>query len=419
MLWRRPRLGAGLLALAVVSLWTALRAATRGLPVARPVVVMSPFREDADTLRKNETLSDLLGRHQLAGAEMVALLNAAPWMNPRRLRAGQVFEFRDDAGDARPERVRARLSSDGLLWLRRTPDGQWRGEVERIEWAPGPVRITARVRSTLYETLSALIPDSVLPAAERDRMIWDLTDGVYGWEIDFTRDVVEGDRFQILFERLTSSLGEARYGRLLAAHLQTRKRDNPAYVLTSAGDGRNLYYDAQGRSLRRAFKLAPVPYRITSRFSPSRFHPILQSWRAHRGTDYHAPIGTSVGATGDGTVIRAGRWGDYGLMVAIRHVNGVETRYAHLSALARGVHAGARVQQSEVIGYAGMTGLATAPHVHYEFLKNGRYRDPRGVNLGDGTPLPAVRAGEFEAVRYHYDRLLNDAAPRILALGPT
>ncbi len=421
MPWRRPKLGAAPLvtALVVTGVWTALRAATRvSLPVARPVLVTAPFHEDADTLRRNQTLSDLLGRHQIAGGELVALLAAAPHINPRRLRAGQVFEFRYDAADPRPERVRARLSGDELLWLHRGTDGNWRGHVERVEWAPMPVRITSKVQSSLYETLSALIPDSVLPPAERDRMIWDLTDEVYGWQIDFTRDVVEGDRFQILFERLTSSLGESRYGRLLAAHLQTRGKDNAAYVMSAPADGRNLYYDPQGRSLRRAFKLAPVPYRITSRFSLSRFHPILQIWRAHLGIDYHASIGTPVNATGDGMVLRAGRWDDYGIMVGLRHVNGIETRYAHLSRIAQGIHPGARVQQGDVIGYAGMTGLASAPHVHYEFLKNGRQQDPRRVDLGDGTPLPAARRGEFAAVVYHCDRLLNDAVPRILALGP-
>lgn len=418
MAWRRPQLTGALWALAALGLLTALRAATRDdVPVAAPIVVSAPFREAADTMRRNETLSQLLGRHGMDGPELYALLAAAPALKPRRVPAGQVFEFRYREGAAQPERVRARLNADERLWLTRGADGGWTGAVERIEWSPVPVRITGAVRGSMYQTLWSLIPDSVLPAAERDRMIYDLTDGVFGWQVDFTRDVGADDEFEILFERLVSSLGEARYGRLLAAQLETRGRANSAFVLSDA-DGRNVYYDESGRSLRRAFKLSPVPYRITSRYSSSRFHPILRTWRAHLGVDYRAPTGSPVSATADGTVLRAGRWGGYGLMVGLRHVNGIQTRYAHLSHIAQGVRPGARVRQGDVIGYAGMTGLANAPHVHYEFLKNGHHVNPTRVDLGDGTPVPPARAAEFAAVRYHYARLLHAPAPPAVALGP-
>ncbi len=417
MFRQRPKVTAAVLALAVVGVWTALRASTDELPMAAPLVVTAPFRETSDVLRRNETLSDLFVRHAVDGRQLYALLAAAPALQPRRMRAGQVFEFRYRAHEPVPERVRTRLSADRMLWIRRSADGTWRSEIESVTWFPAPVRIVGTVKSSIYQTLWSLIPDSVLSAAERDRMIYDLTDGVFGWEVDFSRDVVAGDRFEILFERLTSTLGEARYGRVLAAELETRGRGNSAFVL-SDGDGKNVYYDEQGRSLRRAFKLSPVLYRITSRYSQSRFHPILRTWRAHLGVDYRAPVGAPVSATADGTVLRAGRWGGYGIMVGIRHVNGIETRYAHLSALARGVHRGARVKQGDVIGYAGMTGLATAPHVHYEFLKGGHHQNPRRADLGDGTPVPAGRMAEFEAVRYHYGRLLRGPAPHILAFGP-
>ncbi|MBI2401689.1 MAG: M23 family metallopeptidase [Gemmatimonadetes bacterium] len=416
MFGRRPRATLVLLALAAAGLWTALRAGENP-PLAAPILVTAPFRDVADTLRRNETLSHLFRRHAIEGAELYAVLSAAPSLQPRRAPAGQVFEFRYRGREPQPVRVRTRLGAEAMLRLRRSPGAAWRGEVERINWSPVPVRAVGAVRSSIYQTLWDLIPDSVLSGAERDRMIYDLTDGVFGWQIDFTRDLAEGDRFQILFERLTSDLGEARYGRLLAARLDTRGRHHTAFVL-SDDDGRNAYYDEQGRSLRRAFKLAPVSYRITSRYSSSRFHPILRTWRAHLGVDYRAPTGSPVDATADGTVIRAGRWGGYGIMVGIRHVNGIETRYAHLSRIARGVRPGVRVAQGDVIGYAGMTGLASAPHVHYEFLKYGQHRNPRPADLGDGTPVPAARMAEFEAARYHYGRLLNHPTPRILALGP-
>jgi murein DD-endopeptidase MepM/ murein hydrolase activator NlpD len=417
MFWKRPRVTIALLALAVAGVWTALRAATDDLPVAAPLVVTAPFRETSDVLRRNETLSQLFARNGLSGRELPALLAAAPSLKPRQARAGQIFEFRYYAASTVPDRVRARLGPSEQLWLRRSAESVWSGEIERVTWSPAPVRIVGTVRSSIYQTLWSMIPDFVLSGPERDRMIYDLADGVFGWEVDFSRDVVEGDKFEILFERLTSPLGEARYGRLLAAEVETRGHGNWAFVL-SDDDGKNVYYDEQGRSLRRAFKLSPVPYRITSRYTQSRFHPILRTWRAHLGVDYHAPIGAPVSATADGTVIRAGRWGSYGIMVGIRHVNGIETRYAHLSRLARGVHRGARVRQGDVIGYAGMTGLATAPHVHYEFLEGGHHQNPKRVHLGDGTPVPAGRVAEFQAVRERYDHLLRDPAPRFLALGP-
>ncbi|MBI3082044.1 MAG: hypothetical protein HYY94_03875, partial [Gemmatimonadetes bacterium] len=153
-------------------------------------------------------LSHLFRRHAIEGAELYAVLSAAPSLQPRRTPAGQVFEFRYRGREPQPVRVRTRLGAEAMLRLRRSPGAAWRGEVERINWSPVPVRAVGAVRSSIYQTLWDLIPDSVLSGAERDRMIYDLTDGVFGWQIDFTRDLAEGDRFQILFERLTSDLGE-------------------------------------------------------------------------------------------------------------------------------------------------------------------------------------------------------------------
>jgi murein DD-endopeptidase MepM/ murein hydrolase activator NlpD len=156
----------------------------------------------------------------------------------------------------------------------------------------------------------------------------------------------------------------------------------------------------------------PVRFRrISSGFSQGRFHPVLKTTRAHLGTDYAAAPGTPIYSTADGTVIRAGRWGGYGIMVAIRHPRGIETRYAHMQGLAKGIRAGIRVRQDELIGFVGMTGLADGPHVHYEFLKNGRHLNPRRADLGDGEPVPGTRRAEFDAVRAAYDRLLGRRPP--------
>ncbi len=286
----------------------------------------------------------------------------------------------------------------------------WRGESEEILWSVEVRRAIGTIQSSLYVTIDELIPDSVLPASQRPLLIWDLADGVFGWTVDFTRDNYEGDSVRVLFERLTSPQGDVRYGRILAAKVQTRGVENTAYVMTDRSGG-NAYYDANGTSLRRAFKRYPVSSfkYISSGFSRRRFHPVLRRHRPHLGVDYAATTGRRIVATGDGVVIRAGRWGGYGIMVAIRHPKDIETRYAHMSRLARGIRPNVPVKQGQVIGFVGMSGLANAPHVHYEFLKNGRHVDPRDIRFGGGAPLPKNRRAEFESIRAYYNVLL--AAP--------
>jgi murein DD-endopeptidase MepM/ murein hydrolase activator NlpD len=407
----------------VVAVVVALRAATgavRGaeLPMAPPIVVSSAFIERADTLRYSETLSHLFARHNIAGQELAALLRAAEPIDPRRVRAGQVFQFRYAVYAPKPEQVTVRLDSDRILTLSRDSTEGWRGELQTVYWTVTTAVARGRIRSSLYETIDELISGSVLSTAERARLAWDLADGVFGWVIDFTRDNYEGDRFHIVYERLHSELGDVRFGRILAAKIETRGQENAAYVVLDA-QGRNIYYDAEGRSLRRAFKLYPAEFRrISSGFARNRFHPVLKTRRPHLGVDYAANVGTPIMATGDGTITRAGRWGGYGIAVAIRHPKGVETRYAHMSGLARGIRAGIRVQQSQVIGYVGASGLANGPHLHYEFIKNGRHVDPRtAVKYGEGEPIPDERRGEFEAIKAEYDRMLALAASPTVAAG--
>ena len=383
-------------------------------PVAKALTVTSPHAERVDTLHRRETLSHVFARRGIAGAELQAALHAAQGLDPRRIRAGQVFEFRYASATSIPDRVRARLSDDRILWLRRGASGTWRADWETITWSPAAIRVRGAIASSLYEALRAAVADTIMPPAETDRLTYDLADNVFAWEIDFQTDVIPGDTFQLLFERLVSSEGDVRYGRLVAAALGTRGTARTAYVMSDT-EGRNAYYNAADLSLRRAFKRAPVPYRITSRFSHSRMHPVLRQYRAHLGTDYRAPIGTRVEATGDGAVTRAGRWGGYGIMVSIRHPKAIETRYAHLSRVASGIRPGIRIRQGQIIGYSGLTGLATAPHVHYEFLQNGRQKNPRSVDVGNGDPVPAARRAEFDALRYRYDRLLRGDAPFIYA----
>jgi Peptidase family M23/Csd3 second domain len=400
--------------IAVIAWLGKAAAREKPLPVAAPILVSSPYRFEEDALGRNETLSHVFGRHNIYGPQLVEVLNAADGLQPTRVRPGEKFEFKYLTTDSIPIEISHRLrNADEFLILRRDSASRWRGLREEIVWTISTLRVSGSISSSLWNSLPDAIPDSLLPARERNRLFINLTDDVYGWEIDFAYDIREGDGFNILFERLESSEGDVRYGRLLAADIETGGREHRTYLLP--GDGANQYYDTRGRSMRRAFLRAPVSARVSSRFSLSRVHPVLRVRRAHRGTDYAARAGSPIRATADGTVISAGRDRGYGIVVKIRHASGIETRYAHMSRMARRISPGARVSQEQIIGYVGMTGLATAPHVHYEFIKNGRYLNPGRADLGDGRPIPEQRREEFEGVKRELDLILDGGSPHSIS----
>jgi murein DD-endopeptidase MepM/ murein hydrolase activator NlpD len=262
------------------------------------------------------------------------------------------------------------------------------------------------IESNLYDALDAAIPDSFLPARQRVALAWAIAD-VYDWEVDFTRDMRPGDRVEVLIERLQSPAGEKRLGRILAARVDVAGSPSFAFAFEKP-NGTASFYDDRGRSMRRAFLRAPLRFsHISSRFG-SRFHPILKRWRTHEGTDYAASYGTPVRATADGIVTEAGRNGGYGNLIEIRHANGIRTRYGHLSKFARGMHVGQRVSQEQTIGYVGSTGLSTGPHLHYEFLVNGRPTNPQRKDAGAGEPVPSKLTAAFENARA---RLLAELEP--------
>jgi murein DD-endopeptidase MepM/ murein hydrolase activator NlpD len=207
-----------------------------------------------------------------------------------------------------------------------------------------------------------------------------------------------------VFERLVSEDGEVRVGRVLAGDLTISGKNLTAFRFGGENGRGVLYYDDQGNSLRRAFLRAPVEFRrISSNFARLRYHPLLGLSRRHEGTDYAAAPGTPVMAAGDGVVLRAGRGGGYGNLIELRHLNGITTRYGHLRGFARNIRSGTRVQQGQIIGYVGSTGLATGPHLHYEFRMNGVAKDSRRVNLGSGSPVASKDRTAFQLER---DRLL-------------
>jgi murein DD-endopeptidase MepM/ murein hydrolase activator NlpD len=382
--------------------------------VERPVVI-EPAAETLDTLRRGETISHLLARHGVMDLDLSGL-DPALEFDPRRLRSGLVFSFRKSGADTLPTHISVRTGPEQRVVFQRVA-GRWDTVVEPIAWKAEDVRIDGAIDNSLYEALDAQVGDDLLDGADRQRLAWDLAD-VYAWQVDFTRDIQPGDRFRVVFERLVSENGEVRFGRVLASDLTMSGKSLTAFRFEAGG--RPAFYDADGSSLRRAFLRAPVQFRrISSRFARARFHPVLGITRRHEGTDYAAAPGTPVMAAGDGVVLRAGPAGGYGNLVEIRHRNGIVTRYGHLQRFARGVRAGARVEQGQTIGFVGATGLASGPHLHYEFRVNGVARDSRRMKLGTGAPIRGGLRPDFIRERDRLLQLLQEDTPQAIARQPT
>jgi murein DD-endopeptidase MepM/ murein hydrolase activator NlpD len=370
-------------------------------PLTAPAIVVDAAYADLTTaLGRRETLADVLARGGIRGRDYAAFLAAAKSLPVRRLRPGLKFDLRRLKTDSIASRVTVRLSPERRLSVvRGEGNAGWVETIETIPWAITRLRVTGAIESSLYDALDKAMADSFLPAPERQQLAWAIAD-VYDWEVDFSRDIRPGDRFTVLLDRLESSEGERRFGRILAARIDVARTPEYAFYFEESEGGVTGFYDERGRSLRRAFLRAPLQFRrVSSRFG-ARYHPVLHRWRAHEGVDFAAAYGTPVRATADGIVTRVGREdGGYGNMIEVRHPNGIRTRYGHLSRFAPGLRTGERVAQGETIGYVGSTGLSTGPHLHYEFLVNGRPTNPRRKDMGAGTPVPKPLAGAFDAAR--------------------
>ncbi len=264
---------------------------------------------------------------------------------------------------------------------------------------------------TRTRTATATIDTSLFQAAERvdisDLVALKLAN-VFAWDIDFVLDIREGDRFTAVYEQVYQDGRYLRDGEVLAAEFVN---DGKVYraVRFTTDDGSAGYYTPDGKPMRKAFLRAPVDFtRVSSVFNPARPHPILNLIRGHMGTDYAAPTGTPVHAAGDGTVSFEGTRGGYGNAIVLSHGNSVSTLYGHMSRFAKTMHVGSHVNQGEVIGYVGMTGLATGPHLHYEYLMNGVHMNPQTVRLPGAEPLRAESLARFHHVA---DSLLQSLSP--------
>ncbi|QMU60231.1 MAG: peptidoglycan DD-metalloendopeptidase family protein [Gammaproteobacteria bacterium] len=221
--------------------------------------------------------------------------------------------------------------------------------------------------------------------------------GIFGWDVDFALDIRQGDSFTVVYEELFLAGEKVGDGNIIAAEFANNNHIYRAYRYTDSND-KTEYYSPDGKSMRKPFMRTPVDLaRISSRFNLRRKHPVLNKIRAHKGVDYAASTGTAIKATGDGKVVHRGRKGGYGNTIILRHGNTYTTLYAHMSKYAGKARVGSRVKQGQIIGYIGSTGLATGPHLHYEFRVNGVHRNPLKVKLPSANPLPDSEMDRFQA----------------------
>jgi murein DD-endopeptidase MepM/ murein hydrolase activator NlpD len=358
-----------------------------------------------ERILQGDTLASLLHRLGVSADEIPAAVAAGRESGLfARLAAGRSVLARVTSG-GRLLALRYTASEDRLASLERLgPD--FRAREEQVKLESQTVLRAGEIRSSLYgATDAAGVPDSIASQMAE----------VFSGDIDFHRDLRQGDRFSVVYETFQHAGATVRTGRLLAAEFVNEGKPYRAVYFRDP-QGREGYYTPEGRSMKRAFLKSPIPFsRVSSGFSSARYHPVLKEWRAHKGVDYAASTGTPIRAIADGRVAFSGRKGGYGNLVILDHQRPFSTAYGHMSRFAKGMRSGARVTQGEIIGYVGATGLASGPHLHFEFRVNGIQKNPLALKLPNSEPLDTRYRREFAQISAPLSAHLNRLANRNLA----
>jgi murein DD-endopeptidase MepM/ murein hydrolase activator NlpD len=371
-------------------------------PIASPVAVETPaatLPPVRTKVKSGDTVESVVRR--LSGDDWIAWRDAlVRQLDPRRLSPGTSFEG-IRAADGSLQSLRVALDQRTELHLERAGDVI---EVERIERPvdSAVARIEGEVSSSLFAAVEKAGAEPELAVALAS---------VFQWDVDFLRDVRKGDRFVAVVDRRSIAGSFYEYGTLYAARFVNNGKTLDAIAYPD-GDGHIGFYDLQGRPLRKQFLRSPLEFsRITSRFSHSRFHPVLQRRMPHYGVDYGAPVGTPVLVTADGRVTFVGQRQGAGRMVTVSHANGYETNYLHLSRYGEGIRSGVRVHQGQVIGHVGSSGLSTGPHLDYRTRLNGEWVNPLSISSPPAQPLPAERLQRFLSHALGVVLLLDGSEP--------
>ncbi len=368
---------------------------------------------------RQATLAGLLDAHAFDGTFVYHFVEAVrPVFDPRRIRAGNPYRL-VVGNDGVLRRFEYHIDNDEFLRVDSATDAEGLFEAERVLYVKERTEVAARgLIDERNSSLSAALDD----VGENVNLAILMAEVLSG-EIDFNNDLRRGDRFDVLFEKYYREDVFSDYGEIVAAEFHNDGRTVQAFKFVLPGDDQSLYYDADGRSLKRLFLRSPFRFepRVTSRFSYRRLHPILGTNRPHLGVDYGAPTGTQVIAVANGRVVSATASGGSGNMVRLRHTNGYETYYLHLSRFAKGMRPGSRVVQGQTVGYVGSTGLATGPHLDYRIRKSGVFVNPllEHRNFPPGDPIPEEHLPAFIEVRDRArERLCSPLSlPRDLALA--
>ncbi|MDO8283038.1 MAG: peptidoglycan DD-metalloendopeptidase family protein [Thermodesulfovibrionia bacterium] len=345
-------------------------------------------RNITGTIKKGETFFEVFKRRGLNIAELFAIREAAADVHHlKKVQPGQQYNISVDA-DNRIKSLSYWIGDDGVL------------EVTRKDQVFKAKRIPIAYEKKI-EHISGIIKDNLISSIGEGRenliLALQLSD-IFAWDIDFTSDLREDDKYKIVVEGLYLDGKFKKFGSILSAEFNNNDKTYHAYRFEN--NGKAGYYDADGKSLAKAFLKAPLDFRqISSYFSGSRLHPILKVYKPHHGIDYSAPAGTPVSALGDGKVVFAGYNGGYGNLIIIRHNNGYETYYGHLQEISKNISTGRTAEQGQVIGRVGTTGISTGPHLHFELRINNEPVNPLSVKLPSGESMPQQLMAGFRLFR--------------------
>ena len=388
------------------------------MPEGAEDIFLPPLTRTVDgRIPRGATLATLFARHDLDAVAHPLIEEIRNVFDPRRLRVDNNYRLVLGLDDGDLRKFEYHIDDDEYLQVNAT------GDV--FEAALVPYRQSRNeqvVEGEINAEHNSLV--AALDAEDEGVLLAVALAEVLSGEIDFNNDLRRGDSFSLLFDEIyrqerfgdDGDLTFSRYGDVLAAEFTNDGRRLQAFRFHVPGEPEAQYFDENGRSMKRLFLRSPFRFepRVTSRFSYRRLHPVLGGVRPHLGVDYGAPTGTPVIAVATGTVVSAGRSGGSGNMVRLRHTNGYETYYLHLSAFGKGIRRGRRVFQGQEVGKVGSTGLATGPHLDYRIRKDGTFVNPllEHRKLPPGDPVPEQHLEAFQAVRdAALARLGSDSLP--------
>jgi murein DD-endopeptidase MepM/ murein hydrolase activator NlpD len=359
------------------------------------------------------TLDSLFRDNQLQESLVTQAVEAARSVfDPRRLRADQPYRLVRTL-DGLLREFEYQIDADRFLRIMRREGSE--ASTLQADVLPYDKQTTAVAIEAQIDSDHPSLVAAVDATGENVQLALALAE-LFSGEVDFQSELQPGDSFRVLFEKSSHDGQFSGYGPILGAAIEVDHRRRQAYRWQDPATGKAAYYDENGRSLKRFMLRSPLKFepRITSGFSLHRVHPIDHVTRAHLGVDYGAPFGSAVVAVANGTVVSAGFSGASGNLVHLKHAGGIETYYLHLSAFGKGIHAGARVEQGQLIGKVGATGAATGPHLDYRLKKNGVFVNPLATHSrqAPGEPIPSTELASFDASR---DRLRSQLNATLLA----